>query len=339
MVQPVGQLGHHLPVPAVPAPEQPQGQHEVHHQPGRQQPAPLLPNPGRVHRRIHQHRRENPGQHTDRDPVRQPAVRREPFRTIMCHETVTIPLETLKQGHWAVTRAMLDNMPDLCDLHLERAAGRCAMMVGSAVLSEYAESDVVMRNFAVTTARRAGFGGTRVAEVFGLSAPTCRRCTRRPAGRLGALVKQPGPGRPPKLGGEALGRARRWRAAGVSDREIGRRLGMPRPRPGGGWARGARKPRRRTAGRARRRAASRWSAWRKPPGTTRAARLSLPLLRRLPRMPSRSGSGGCPRAAPRPSCSCPSCCRCRRCSSWWRGRRCRGRGGRRPGAGSRRGGR
>ena len=59
------------------------------------------PNPGRVHRRIHQQRRENPGQHTDRDPVRQPAVRREPFRTIMCHETVTIPLETLKQGHWA----------------------------------------------------------------------------------------------------------------------------------------------------------------------------------------------------------------------------------------------
>ena len=33
MVQPVGQLGHHLAVPAVPAPEQPQGQHEIHHQP------------------------------------------------------------------------------------------------------------------------------------------------------------------------------------------------------------------------------------------------------------------------------------------------------------------
>ncbi len=99
VIQPVGQLGHPLPGPAVPAAEQPQGQREVHHQPRRQQPAPLLPGPGRVHRRIHQLRRENPGQDTNRDPVRQPAVRRQPFRTIMRHETVTIPRQTLKQGH------------------------------------------------------------------------------------------------------------------------------------------------------------------------------------------------------------------------------------------------
>ena len=127
----------------------------------------------------------------------------------------------------AVTRAMLDDMPDPCDLHLERAAGRCAVMVGSAVLAEYAESDVVMRNFAVTTARLAGFGGTRVAEVFGLSAPyvsTLHAAALRDGSQ--ALVKQPGPGRPRTLEGEALERARQWRAAGVSDREIGRRLGM-----------------------------------------------------------------------------------------------------------------
>ena len=127
----------------------------------------------------------------------------------------------------AVARAMLDDMPDPCDLHLERAAGRCAVMVGSAVLAEYAESDVVMRNFAVTTARLAGFGGTRVAEVFGLSAPyvsTLHAAALRDGSQ--ALVKQPGPGRPRTLEGEALERARQWRAAGVSDREIGRRLGM-----------------------------------------------------------------------------------------------------------------
>ena len=41
-----------------------------------------------------------------------------------------------------------------------------------------------------------------------------------------ALVTQPGPGRPAELGGEALDRARQWRAAGVSDREIGGRLGI-----------------------------------------------------------------------------------------------------------------
>src|SRR5271165_4997186 len=123
----------------------------------------------------------------------------------------------------AVTRAMLDDMPDPCDLHLERAAGRCAVMVGSAVLAEYAESDVVMRNFAVTTARRAGFGGTRVAEVFGLSAPyvsTLHAAALRDGSH--ALVKQPGPGRPRTLGREALGRARQWRVAGTT---AGRRLG------------------------------------------------------------------------------------------------------------------
>ena len=127
----------------------------------------------------------------------------------------------------AVTRAMLDDMPDPCDLHLERAEGQCLVMVGSAVLSEYAEPDVVMRNFAVTTMRLAGFSGKRVAEVFGLSAPyvsTLHAAALRNGSR--ALVRQPGPGRPAELEGEALERARQWRAAGVSDREIGRRLQM-----------------------------------------------------------------------------------------------------------------
>ena len=106
VIQLVGQLGHRLPVPAVPAPEQPQGQHEVHHRPRGQEQAPLLPCPGRVHRGVHQLRGENPGQDTDRDPVRQPAIRRQPFRTIMRHKTVTIPRQTLTQGHWRQRRAL-----------------------------------------------------------------------------------------------------------------------------------------------------------------------------------------------------------------------------------------
>src|SRR5260370_6766778 len=124
----------------------------------------------------------------------------------------------------AVTRAMLDDMPDPCGLHLERSAGRCLVMVGSAVLPEYAESDVVMRNFAVTTMRLAGFSGKRVAEVFGLSAPyvsTLHAAALRDGSR--ALVKRPGPGRPAELEGEALERARQWRGAGGSRRAGGRR--------------------------------------------------------------------------------------------------------------------
>jgi hypothetical protein len=43
-----------------------------------------------------------------------------------------------------VTRAMLESMPDPSDLHLERHGGRCWVMVGSAVLAEYDESDAVI---------------------------------------------------------------------------------------------------------------------------------------------------------------------------------------------------
>ena len=100
-VQPVGQLGHHLAVPAVPAPEQPQRQDEIHHQPGREQPAPLLARPGDLDDLVDQLRRERPGQYPDRDPVRQPAVRRQTLRTIMSHKTVTLSRQTLKQGPWA----------------------------------------------------------------------------------------------------------------------------------------------------------------------------------------------------------------------------------------------
>ena len=126
----------------------------------------------------------------------------------------------------AAMRAMLENMPDPSDLHVERHEGRCWVMVGPAVLAEYAEADTVMRNFAVTSVRRAGFEGKRVAEVFGLSAAyvsTLHAAALREGSA--ALVKNPGRGRPAVLGGEDLDRAREWRAAGVSDREIGRRLG------------------------------------------------------------------------------------------------------------------
>jgi hypothetical protein len=127
----------------------------------------------------------------------------------------------------ATVQAMLEDMPDPRDLHLERSGGRCLMMVGAAVLAEYAESDVVMRNFAVTVARRAGFAGKRVAEVFGLSAAyvsTLHAAALREGSP--ALVQRAEPGRPRTLDGDALGKARQWRAAGVSDREIGRRLGV-----------------------------------------------------------------------------------------------------------------
>ncbi|MGH3196524.1 MAG: helix-turn-helix domain-containing protein [Streptosporangiaceae bacterium] len=84
-----------------------------------------------------------------------------------------------------------------------------------------------MRNFAVTVMRRAGFSGNRVAEVFGLSAAYLSTLHAAAAQEgSAALVKHAGPGRPPELGAQDRERARAWRVAGVSDREIGRRLGV-----------------------------------------------------------------------------------------------------------------
>ena len=100
-------------------------------------------------------------------------------------------------------------------------------MVGSAVLAEYAESDAVMRNFAVTVVRRAGFPGTRVAEVFGLSAAyvsTLHAAARRDGSA--ALVQHAGPGLLLSWAGRTGSRPAAWRAAGVSDSVIGRRLGV-----------------------------------------------------------------------------------------------------------------
>src|SRR5258708_33936977 len=99
-----------------------------------------------------------------------------------------------------VVRAMLEGMPEARWLHLERAGGRCLMMVGCAVLAEYGEADTVMRNFAVTVARSSGFSGKRVAEVFGLSAAyvsTLHAAARREGSA--ALVRhgRPGPARIP----------------------------------------------------------------------------------------------------------------------------------------------
>jgi hypothetical protein len=127
----------------------------------------------------------------------------------------------------AAVQAMLAGMPDPADLHVERAGPRCLVMVGAVALADYDAADTVMRNFAVITARRSGFGGKRVAEAFGLSAAyvsTLNAAARREGSA--ALVKHAGPGRPRTLAGDSLGEARRLRESGASDREIGRRLGV-----------------------------------------------------------------------------------------------------------------
>jgi len=127
----------------------------------------------------------------------------------------------------AAVALMLEGMPSPRDLHLHRAAGRVVVLAGSAVVAEYAGTDLAMRNMVIVTLRRLGFPGLRVAEVFGLT-PTYVSRLRSAAARGGAaaLAGQDGPGRPRVLGEDEQELARQWRAQGESDVEIGRRLGV-----------------------------------------------------------------------------------------------------------------
>ena len=127
----------------------------------------------------------------------------------------------------AAVALMLEGMPSPRDLRLHRAAGRVVVLVGSAVVAEYAEGDLTMRNMVIVTLRRVGFPGWRVAEVFGLT-PTyvARLKTAAARGGAAALAGQGGRGRPRALGQDEQELARQWREQGESDLEIGRRLGV-----------------------------------------------------------------------------------------------------------------
>jgi hypothetical protein len=123
--------------------------------------------------------------------------------------------------------AILEGMPDPRDLHRAEHDGMTFIGAGSAVLACYPSRDAGMRNVTVAVLRQLGFGGQAVAAVMGLTenyvATLHNRALRD---GLPGIVRESG--RPRKLGGAAWARARRWRAAGVSDTEIARRLGVDR---------------------------------------------------------------------------------------------------------------
>src|SRR5712671_5777112 len=108
-------------------------------------------------------------------------------------------------------------MPEPSDLRLHRADGQCVITAGS----------VVMRNLAISALRRLGFTGRRVAAVMGL---TENYVATLHAGAVrdgsAALVRRPAPGRPGKLADQDWADAAAWRAQGLTDTEIGQRLGV-----------------------------------------------------------------------------------------------------------------
>lgn len=120
---------------------------------------------------------------------------------------------------------ILDGMPDPSQLRCTRVDDQMAVTVGATTLFCFEPADVGMRNVAVTTLRSLGFGGQQVAAAFGLSEQYVATLNQR-ARREGSAGLVRASGRPGKLSVRQLSQAVAWRNQGVSNVEIGRRLGV-----------------------------------------------------------------------------------------------------------------
>src|SRR6266536_1439308 len=118
---------------------------------------------------------------------------------------------------------ILSGTPDPADLHAVVHDGRTALMVGSVVLAAYDNDDVGMRNVALVSLTDMGFPVHVVARLVGLT-PEYGSELRGQVRREGSARLVRGRGRPSKLTPAQLRQARAWKAAGVLDAEIARRL-------------------------------------------------------------------------------------------------------------------
>ena len=125
----------------------------------------------------------------------------------------------------AAVAAILEGMPGPRDLHRLDSGGETAIFAGSAELFRFAGDDTAMRHVAAAVLRQLGFRGRDVAAVLGLT-PSYVATLHQRALREGTAALVRPAGRPRETGEESWGRARAWRAAGVRDAEIARRLGV-----------------------------------------------------------------------------------------------------------------
>jgi hypothetical protein len=122
-------------------------------------------------------------------------------------------------------QAILEGMPEPLDLHCAVHDGRTVVTVGCQALACFDSADTGMRNIAVVTLTELGFGGTRVAEVMGLT-PEYVSMLRGRARREGSAGLVRARGRRPKLTAVAVAKARAWREQRLPDTTIARRLGV-----------------------------------------------------------------------------------------------------------------
>ena len=121
--------------------------------------------------------------------------------------------------------AILEGMPDPRDLRRLDTGGETVIFAGSAELFRFAADDTAMRHVAAAVLRQLKFPGKDVAAVLGLSAAYVATLHQRALREGTAALVRPA-GRPRETGEAAWDRAREWRAAGVRDAEIARRLGV-----------------------------------------------------------------------------------------------------------------
>ena len=125
----------------------------------------------------------------------------------------------------AAAAAILDGMPDARDLHRLDSGGQTMIFAGSVQLFWYAEDDAAARNVAVAVLRQLGFGGAEVAAVMKVTPNYVSTLYQRSLREGTAGLIRP-LGRPRETAGASWEKARAWRADGVRDAEIARRLGV-----------------------------------------------------------------------------------------------------------------
>jgi transposase len=125
----------------------------------------------------------------------------------------------------AAVAAILDGMPDAGDLHRLDSDGATMIFAGPVLLFRYAQEDTAARNVAVAVLRQLGFSGTAVAAVMGVT-PNYVATLRQRSLREGTAGLIRPAGRPRETADASWEQARAWRAAGMRDAEIARRLGV-----------------------------------------------------------------------------------------------------------------
>jgi len=116
-------------------------------------------------------------------------------------------------------------MPEREEVWLHRADGWVTAGFGPRVLFRFDEADTGMRNLAMVALCDGGVPGVEVAELFSLSADYLSKLRVR-ARRQGSSQLVRPRGRPPKLSGADLAKARRWASGRMTGREIAQRLGV-----------------------------------------------------------------------------------------------------------------